>query len=361
MKEPGIQYRRDSKGIDHWRGAIKDRGKYVYGSWRTNQADAKGDRIRLQARKLDGPLQNPSVMTLNAAVGRFLAGADEGVILSRKRRAYAPKTVRGYQQAFDDWILPELGHIPVDKLRRSQVQRWVDWLGTQRDAGTVRNTWAALAAFYRWYLRRTDHDDVVDPTHDIDLPAPSAPRERYADPAEARALLEVLPQELALPYALAFYAGLRRGEIQGLMYEDLADGWITVKRSLDPVAGFVTPKSGKAREIPVFEILEPYVASCEVGFVVGSRRASRWGVQSLGRPYTLRCAKHWQEAGLEPIGLHEARHCFVTTLVRAGYDIKLVQEWAGHADPSTTLRIYAKNRGRQEGLADRMNTYLEAR
>jgi integrase len=81
----------------------------------------------------------------------------------------------------------------------------------------------------------------------------------------------------------------------------------------------------------------------------------------LGRSYQAKCEACWESAGLHPIGLHEARHSFVTGLVRAGYDIKDVQEWAGHADPSTTLRIYTKARGREAGLAARMNEFLAPR
>lgn len=349
----GIQIRTDSKGVEHYRGRVKDRGKWVPGPWRTSLADARGDRTRLQARKLDGPLTRSDSQTVAQAAERFLAGIETGAILSRRRTRYAAATVRGYHQAFEDWILPELGHIAVDKLRRSQVQRWVDWLGSKRAAGTVRNTWAALAALYSWLLPR--HDELVNPTDGVILPAPGKPRERYASPAEASALLAALEPELRLPYALAFYAGLRHAEIRALRWEDFDGEWLTVQRALDPIAGFKPPKSGKPRQVPVFDALAPYVSS-GTGYVVPSRRRSRWGVQTLGRPYQNRCEACW--TGLTPIGLHEARHSFVTALVRAGYDVKLIQEWAGHADPSTTLRIYAKERGREKGLATKMNSYL---
>jgi hypothetical protein len=42
--------------------------------------------------------------------------------------------------------------------------------------------------------------------------------------------------------------------------------------------------------------------------------------------------------------------------------VKLVSEWAGHAQASTTLNIYVKQRGRQDAgsLAGPMNRYLAA-
>jgi integrase len=106
---------------------------------------------------------------------------------------------------------------------------------------------------------------------------------------------------------------------------------------------------------------------------------SRWGTRELGTPFGKLCrvawgwtwivdedgsSGRWEKArkdALEPIGLHEARHSFATALVRAGYDVKLISEWIGHAQPSTTLNIYAKHRGREgdaSALAERMNRYL---
>jgi hypothetical protein len=43
--------------------------------------------------------------------------------------------------------------------------------------------------------------------------------------------------------------------------------------------------------------------------------------------------------------------------------VKTVAEWIGHAQASTTLNIYAKDRGRETDVAqlsERMNRYLTA-
>jgi integrase len=134
--------------------------------------------------------------------------------------------------------------------------------------------------------------------------------------------------------------------------------------------------------VPIFDDLRPYLArqiaetTASVGHVIPSTddgpgtlllpstRAGRWGTREFGTPYGKLCRKawgwklddddHWVPAvknPLQPIGLHEARHSFATALVRAGYDVKLISEWIGHAQASTTLNIYAKHRGRQENVA----------
>jgi integrase len=212
------------------------------------------------------------------------------------------------------------------------------------------------------------------------------------------ALLAALPHELAVPYALAFRAGLRRGEIQSLPIDciDLDAGWLDVRYSLDVKEGFKGPKSGAGeRSVPIFDDLRPYLVKqiAEAGEIVASTddapgtlllpstRTSRFGAREFGTPFQKLCRKAWgwkwvvdedgqngrwekaRKDALEPIGLHEARHSFATALVRAGYDVKLVSEWIGHAQASTTLNVYAKHRGRQSdaaGLIGRMNRYLAA-
>ena len=45
--------------------------------------------------------------------------------------------------------------------------------------------------------------------------------------------------------------------------------------------------------------------------------------------------------GLEGVRLHDLRHFQATVLIAAGVDVRTVAGRLGHADPSTTLRIYA--------------------
>ena len=45
--------------------------------------------------------------------------------------------------------------------------------------------------------------------------------------------------------------------------------------------------------------------------------------------------------GLDDVRLHDLRHFQATELIAAGVDVRTVAGRLGHADPSTTLRIYA--------------------
>jgi integrase len=396
----GIETRLTTSGREQYRPYVTDpanRHRKIRGHWTAVFAEAKGWRVQTLAKLENGVSVVPpkAMPTVREASDRFIDGARSGLILSRKRERYAAKTLRGYEQSFRDWINPELGDIRVDALKRSDVQRFLDGVAMLRAGSTARNVIHALGALYSYLLPR--HDEIGhDPTVGLEKPRAAGPRERYAERGEMLALLGALPHPLDVPYALAFRAGLRRAEIQSLPIDciDLDAGWLDVRYSLDVKDGFKGPKSGAGeRSIPIFDDLRPYLVrqiaetAARIGHVepstderpgtllLPSTRASRWGTQEFGTPYGKLCRKAWgwklddddewvpatATSPLQPIGLHEARHSFATSLVRAGYDVKLVSEWIGHAQASTTLNIYAKHRGRTGDaykLAERMNQHL---
>jgi integrase len=77
---------------------------------------------------------------------------------------------------------------------------------------------------------------------------------------------------------------------------------------------------------------------------------------SVGRPATglivtrsvasgkwqARADRAWNMASISRVTLHEARHTYASFLMAAGYNLKQIQEYLGHADLVTTGR-YIKN------------------
>jgi integrase len=67
----------------------------------------------------------------------------------------------------------------------------------------------------------------------------------------------------------------------------------------------------------------------------------------------------WDPANLNRITLHEARHTYASFLMAAGYNLKQIQEYLGHADLATTAR-YIKNLPVPRGTTERakLDAYL---
>lgn len=53
-----------------------------------------------------------------------------------------------------------------------------------------------------------------------------------------------------------------------------------------------------------------------------------------------RMKRTWRRAGLEPLGLHEARHTFASLLIAAGVNAKAVSTYMGHGSIAITFDRY---------------------
>lgn len=64
-----------------------------------------------------------------------------------------------------------------------------------------------------------------------------------------------------------------------------------------------------------------------------------------------RAHRAWKRDGLEPIGLHEARHTFASVLIAAGVNAKAITTYMGQASIQTTNDLYGKLMPRSEAEA----------
>jgi len=100
-----------------------------------------------------------------------------------------------------------------------------------------------------------------NPCSNLDLPAVRGRRERIPSPQEAAALLAALPEPDRALWATALYAGLRRGELLALQWDDIdpANGVIRVRRALDARGTIISPKSAAGiSAVPVAKVLRAY-------------------------------------------------------------------------------------------------------
>jgi integrase len=205
----------------------------------------------------------------------------------------------------------------------------------------------------------------VNPTRGLELPAARGRRTRIADPTEAQALLNTLePKDRAL-YAVALYAGLRRGELRALQWEDidLDAGTIHVHQSWDPREGPIETKThAGTRTVPIPAALRTALLAHRLR--QGTGGTGHLFTNRAGRPFDPstvvdRAHKAWKQAGLNPIGLHECRHTYASLLIAAGVNPKAISTYLGHASITITLDRYGHLMpGNQEHAAGQLDRYL---
>ena len=197
--------------------------------------------------------------------------------------------------------------------------------------------------------RAIDNDELlVDPCARLKMPVVRNNRTRIEAPTTAEKLIAALPESEQAFWALAFFAGLRRGELRGLQVDDVDfdAGLVRVRRGWDDVEGEIEPKTfAGASDMPMMGELRRICRAHKL-------QTGRHGAQLfLGRKPTVpffpstvraRALKAWKGAGLEPLTAHEARHCAASYMIACGLDWKKVSEFLGHTDVRTTFNRYGK-------------------
>jgi integrase len=326
-------------------------------------ADARGWKASAEVALRNGTLSSGTSLTLREAAMDWLARAEAGEVLNRSGRAYKPSVIRSYETSLRLHVLPIIGSIKLVNVKRRDVQGLVDRIALNRDPSTVRNAIMPLRAIYRRALLR----DVVqlNPTEGVALPAVEGVRDRVADPEEASQLLAVLPDEDRGVWATAMYAGLRLGELQALDWDhiDLDQGRLMVECSWDTKVGRVSPKSraGK-RLVPIPSVLRAHLIAHRA--LMAETSGLAFG-RSPTKPFSdsalrARAKRVWVNAGMSPIGFHEARHTYASLMIAAGVNAKTLATFMGHRSITTTLDRYGHLFPGSEGeAAVLLDAYLE--
>jgi integrase len=355
----GITERRTAKGERRYLAEAYDSAtkRRVYRTF-TSPAAARNWRRDMQVSLARGEARASVPTTMRAAYSQWFEKAEAGEVRARGGAQYKPSVLHSYRLSFEGRLLASFGRVKVGELRRSQIQHVVDaWVAEGLAPQTIRNHVTALRVLLKWCVRT--ELVAVNPCDGLELPAGGAKRDRIAPPDEAIELLGALQRrsDRAL-MATAFFAGLRRGELMALRWEDvdLASRTITVQRSYDPTSQqFVAPKSkAGVRTLGIPLLLVPFLegerTAAGVGLVFTADRGGPFSDSAVrlramgdwGWRYD-RPEKAWTKTradALDPIGLHEARHTYASLLIAANVNVKTISEWMGHSSITITLDRY---------------------
>lgn len=356
-----------------------------------------------------GGMRAPTPTTVREAGGAYIAGMRDGTIRTRSGEPYKPSVIRGYERALEQRIYHEFGPVKLSELNGGTLQAYVDRLVAEgMDPSTVRATLMPLRAIYRRACR-PGGEVLLNPTRGLEIPASRGKRDRIAAPEEAAQLIGFLPRLLDRTlWAVAFYAGLRVGELLALRWRDvdLAAGLIRVREAYDEKEhAFIAPKSkAGVRNVPIAAVLRDYLVSWkhETGgdpdaLVFGRTAEKPFNYSALcarakrawlavdactchgarrdgtrceilltgGRRF---CGLHRDQApaGLDeaptvqPILLHEARHTFASLMIAAGVNAKALSVFVGHSSIQVTFDLYGHLMpGGEAEAAALLDAYLE--
>ena len=189
----------------------------------------------------------------------------------------------------------------------------------------------------------------------------------YYSKTECQQLLTAIQgSEIELPVSLTLLLGLRRSEVLGLKWEaiDFDCHTVHINHTINEITGGivardVTKRKSSHRTLPlspaVEQLLLPYRK--ESGYVCLNARNELIKPSRLTSKFkTLLRANNLRE-----IRFHDLRHSYAVAAIRAGDDVKTVQENMGHFTAAFTLDKYAHvTETMRRDSANRMQAFYEA-
>lgn len=189
-------------------------------------------------------------------------------------------------------------------------------------------------------------------------------------PEESALLLDQVKDVRARTFLLiALHTGMRRGEIIGLLWEDIdfekkvirVRHNAIIKEKATTITDDLKTKAGK-RDIPLSDELARWLSDRK--FNTHSKYVF---AMKNHKPMTLSSYKSmWRHIEKElpdtHVSAHILRHTYITRMFEAGLDIKEVQYLAGHSTVDMTLRVYTHydQRSRRDKTAEKVREALRA-
>lgn len=251
--------------------------------------------------------------------------------LTLYKRDLKPRTRQEYDRLHAQLIAPMVGALELAELTPEHLQALLN-----AAAAHGGRTAAACYDLIRAVLRRAVRSRLLlwSPLEAIDRPRHQPAPGRALSDEDYAAAVEIADDDLGI--ALALYAGLRRGEILGLRWQDidLPAGVLHVRRQYDGHKAASLKSASGLRDLP---IAPPLARILRANWRFGRSYCVPLSPSALDR----RWRRAQEDAGVaEPYRLHDLRHTYATRLLMAGCSLKIVQYLMGHASMDITARTY---------------------
>ena len=282
----------------------------------------------------------------------------ERVFMPAKAVTMSENGRASYQGNLDRTIYPALGAFKLPDITSAQISALLlDIQASGKAHATVIKAYTILHSLFKMaYL-----GDMIpkNPMDKVERPKPRKDEIQAAEPqaytaAEIKQLFDVLDAEPLKWRALVHLlidTGIRRGECCALRWEniDFSSGAVAINGNLcyTPAKGVYldTPKNGHRRTVYVGNDTLSLLRQLRTEQAAKAFSAYVFTQEGSPEPMhpqspTRYLKKLSARCGLADLHPHKLRHTFASVAITNGADVASVSEALGHADKSTTLRMY---------------------
>lgn len=350
------------------KGTKKQLNRVVYGM---DDAKSMEQQLRLELQE---------AANLGNAPATVQALFDE--YITAKKFEVRETTLKKSEEILKHHVLPLLGTVKLKKLNAAILQKWkiaiADKNLTLRMQQNIYGDFRAMLnyAVKLEYIPSNPLLKVgnfkstldIEEEHNIDFYT-AEEFQKFISAAEKCAAEAELKGSLYewnyyVFFAIAFYTGLRKGEINGLQWNDINCEYLSVKRSIaqklkgeDRVTAPKNKSSIRTLQMPkpLIDILtaqrERHKKLCiysDSGKICGADKALR------DTTIQHRNAKYAEIAGIKTIRIHDFRHSHATLLANEGINIQEISRRLGHSNVEITWNTYSHLYPREEERAIRV-------
>lgn len=298
--------------------------------------------------------------------------------LSERVSYWKPTTYAAYKNITDKYIVPRLGKTRVLRVNNQVMEKFVsdirfDDEGKQLSNSYLHNICSILIMVLN-HMKKRYHYEIELPENPISKARQGQmllPSERDMSILE-KYLIEHASDSTCLGVLIAFYTGIRIGELCALTWEDinLDEEVLYVRKNVQRVKNsdsiknnteilFQKPKTDTSmRSIPLPPVLLPLLKLYkdeDTKYVVKGKK-SPWA-----EPRTLqyRFSGILKQCSIKNFRFHMLRHAFATRCIAKGFDVKSLSEILGHSSVQITLNLYVHSTmQRKKQLMNLFSFYL---
>lgn len=338
-------------------GEYRQRQRTVYGA-----SEAK--IVELQMQKEISDTVPDSAITINQLYEEYIKAKEQEV------RATSLAKTKGVLNCH---ILPHVGNIRLDKLDTATLQKWKLTIG-QRDVKitTKKNTYKEFRALLNYavkmdYISRNPLLKVGD-FKEVYFEKPQD-KLHYYTPEQFKRFIAVAKDHCDtlteygyfIFFNIAFYTGMRKGEINALKWSDIDGNIIHVRRSIAQKlksGDIETPPKNRTsyRDIQIPSNLAKLLQEHKERHKTEKRFSEDFRV--CGGYCVLRDSsienknkQYASKAELPHIRIHDFRHSHASLLANEGINIQEIARRLGHAKIEMTWNTYSHLYPREEERA----------
>lgn len=379
---------------------IRNGQQYTYWEARYTEGYNSGTGKQVQ-RSITGKTQKEVAQKLKAAT----ASLDDGTYIAPNKMTVAqwldiwqtdylkgvkPSTISSYHATVKNHIKPNIGAIRLENLTTQDIQEFYnrrfegDEDRSPLSAKTIKNIHGILhkalqQAMLNNYIR-------TNPSNACILPRIVKKKIKPLNEYQIADFLKAIKgHKYEKMFLVALFTGIREGEVCGLQWEcvDFSEGSILIDKQLQSLRCDVRGDNEKYALVPTKNSRErtitaaPYVMNLlwqakkeqelnrkhNTGFFQDSNLVftdefgARITPQALYRAFKLVVC----ELGMPTVRFHDLRHSYAVVSLKAGDDIKTVQENLGHATAAFTLDVYGHvTEKMKKDSANRMQSFINS-